>query len=101
MNPTLGFDNYGDGNFAGDQFVSSIYENIRKDQISISLSQISIISPPGSRLSDFVLHIDEDCECTSESADEERTCLLSINLVFFLISYLSFFYYSIGFWKTK
>ncbi len=101
MNPTLGFDNYGDGNFAGDQFVSSFYENIRKDQISISLSQISIISPPGSRLSDFVLHIDEDCECASETADEERTCLLSINLVFFLISYLSFFYYSIGFWKTK
>ena len=80
---------------------NAIYRDITKKEENSS-SQISIVTPGSSQVSDFVMHLEENNESNDfMAADEETSCLLSINLIFFFVSYLSFFYYSITFWKIK
>ncbi len=90
----------GDENFADDILYFGYNQKIEKYHISSS-SQTSVLSTPESRLSEFELQMDGEFEKDSESADEETTFILSLNLFLFLVSYLSFCYYSIASSRIK
>lgn len=98
MTTALSLNNYTDA-FQDDTYQTMPYEvKSRNENENSELSSAS----SSTQLTDFVIQLEEDCDIDRDYYDDEEfTCFLSLNLIFFSVFYLVFIYYSIMFWKIK